>query len=254
LKKTRFTINEPQYCNWDYVRYPAGKYYPAHHNITGGPRARFLCGHHTLLAHAKVAKWYHEEFKGKGRITFKNSGNYYEARTDSAADKVARQRQFDFSVGWFGGPWTDGDYPKSLKDTLGDILPKLTEAEKAMIKGSCDFYALDGYTSYTASGSRNFEACVSNSSYPGFPECSSSSLIAADGFPMGPAADPAMNWLASTPTGIRKFLSFLTKEYFPKITDIVVSEFGFAEPFEGKLTNMASILWDVRRAVSGMAG
>jgi beta-glucosidase/6-phospho-beta-glucosidase/beta-galactosidase len=95
-----------------------------------------------LLAHAKVAKWYHEEFKGHGRITFKNSGNYYEANSTKPEDEVARQRNFDFSIGWFGGPWTDGDYPQSLKDTLGDLLPNFTQAEKAMIKGSCDFYAI----------------------------------------------------------------------------------------------------------------
>lgn len=94
-----FTINEPQYCNWQYAGYPAGKYYPAFNGVTGGNRARFLCGHYSLLVHAKIAKWYHNEFKGTGRITFKNSGNYYEPNTTSEADKVAAQRNFDFAVG-----------------------------------------------------------------------------------------------------------------------------------------------------------
>ena len=138
-----FTFNEPQYCNWQFSLYPAGKYYPAYQGIEGGPRARFLCGHYTLLAHARVVKWYKEEFKGRGRITFKNSGNYYVANSSSEADQIATQRQYDFSIGWFGGPWTDGDYPQSLKDTLGDILPEFTQEEKDLIKGSCDFYAID---------------------------------------------------------------------------------------------------------------
>lgn len=94
-----FTINEPQYCNWQYSYYPAGKYYPAFNGVTGGNKARFLCGHHTLLVHARIAKWYHEEFRGTGRITFKNSGNYYEANSTSEADEIARQRNFDFSIG-----------------------------------------------------------------------------------------------------------------------------------------------------------
>lgn len=93
-----FTINEPQYCNWQFSGYPAGKYYPAFNNVTGGVQSRFLCGHYTLLAHAKVSKWYHEEFKGRGRMTFKNSGNYYEANSTSAGDETARQRNFDFVV------------------------------------------------------------------------------------------------------------------------------------------------------------
>jgi beta-glucosidase/6-phospho-beta-glucosidase/beta-galactosidase len=154
-----FTINEPQYCNWQYSYYPAGKYYPAFEGVGAGDKARWLCGHYTLLAHAKVAKWYHGEFKGRGRITFKNSGNYYEANSTKPEDEVARQRNFDFSVrtgwlldlnktdqgqiGWFGGPWTDGDYPQSLKETLGYLLPALTHEEKELIKGSCDFYAID---------------------------------------------------------------------------------------------------------------
>lgn len=38
-----YTFNEPQYCNWQYSYYPAGKYYPAYHNITGGIKARISC-------------------------------------------------------------------------------------------------------------------------------------------------------------------------------------------------------------------
>ncbi|KAF2795557.1 glycoside hydrolase family 1 protein [Melanomma pulvis-pyrius CBS 109.77] len=242
-----FTINEPQYCNWQFSYYPSGEYYPTY-NSTEPVKSRFLCGHYTLLAHAKVAKWYHEEFKGKGRITFKNSGNYYEANSTKPGDEVARQRNFDFAIGWFGGPWTDGDYPTSLKDTLGDLLPTLTTEEKIMIKGSCDFYAIDGYSSFMAfEVDGGLEACVSNRSAPGFPDCAGSVSTASNGFPLGPAADPAMNWLYSTPDGIRKFLKHLTV-LFPSIPDIVVTEFGFAEPFESQISNMNQILWDLRRA------
>ncbi|KAF2871329.1 WD repeat-containing protein 26 [Massariosphaeria phaeospora] len=244
-----FTINEPQYCNWQYSYYPAGEYYPAPNRVTGGTEARFLCGHHTLLAHAKVAKWYHEEFKGKGRITFKNSGNYYEANSTKPEDEIARQRNFDFAIGWFGGPWTDGDYPTSLKETLGDLLPTLTQEEKDLIKGSCDFYAIDPYSSFTAfEVSGGLEACVSNRSAPGFPDCAGSSSVASSGFPLGPAADPAMDWLYSAPTGLRRFLKHITSELFPSIPDIVVTEFGFAEPFEGQLAKLNAALWDLRRA------
>lgn len=101
-----YTINEPQYCNWQYSDYPAGQYYPAYNNITGGLRARFICGQYTLLAHAKVAKWYHEVFNGTGRISFKNSGNYFQPNnTNSSLDLASVQRNYDFSIGWFGGPW-----------------------------------------------------------------------------------------------------------------------------------------------------
>ncbi|KAF7198308.1 Beta-glucosidase 40 [Pseudocercospora fuligena] len=245
-----FTINEPQYCNWQYSYYPAGEYYPAYNNITGGQEARFTCGHYTLLAHAKIAKWYHEDFKGRGRITFKNSGNYFEPNSTSDADAIATQRNYDFVLGWFNyGPWNDGDYPQTLKDTLGPLLPTLTDSEKSMIKGSCDFFALDGYTSYYSYAlPGNLTDCTSNSSHPSFPECAGSVNLAPDGFPAGPSADPGANWLQSTPTGIRRFLKKITEDLFPAIPDIQVTEFGFAEPFEAQLESFNTILWDLRRA------
>ncbi|EUC36917.1 glycoside hydrolase family 1 protein [Bipolaris zeicola 26-R-13] len=244
-----FTINEPQYCNWQYASYPAGEYYPAPNGVGPGIEARFLCGHYTLLAHAKVAKWYHEEFKGRGRITLKNSGNYYEANSTKPEDEVARQRNFDFSIGWFGGCWTDGDYPQSLKDTLGDLLPEFTQEEKDLIKGSCDFYAIDPYSSFVAfEVNGGLEACTSNRSHPSFPDCAGSASIAPNGFPIGPAADPAMSWFYSAPAGVRRYLKHITQVLFPSIPDIVVSEFGFAEPFEAQWSNINAALWDLKRA------
>lgn len=118
-----------------------------------------------------------------------------------------------------------------------------------MIKGSCDFYAIDGYTGYVASGLPNGSAaCAANASDPNFPTCAGSSSLAPDGFPIGPSADNSVSWLYSTPYAIRKFLSVITKILFPSIPDIVVSEFGFAEPFEGLQSTLSTILWDLRRA------
>lgn len=158
-------------------------------------------------------------------------------------------RQYEFALGWFNGCWRDGDYSAMLKETLGDMLPVFTEQEKEMIKGSCDFFAIDAYTGYLATSIKGGSAaCAANSSNPNFPECASSSSLATDGFPLGPNADYAMSWLYSTPVGVRRFLSTITKELFPSVGDIVVSEFGFAEPSEGEETSLSNILWDLRRA------
>ena len=189
-------------------------------------------------------------FHGTGRITFKNSGNYYEANSTSSADATAVQRNYDFALGWFNHPvWVDGDYPSSVKETLGDLLPVITTEQKQLLLGSCDFFAIDGYTAYYAGEvDGGVEACVSNSSSPSFPECAGSASTAPDGFPIGPAADPGASWLYDTPVGIRRFLKTITTQLFPKVPDIVVSEFGFAEPFEGQFTQTQQILWDLRRA------
>ncbi|QSZ33991.1 hypothetical protein DSL72_005571 [Monilinia vaccinii-corymbosi] len=248
-----YTFNEPQYCNWQYSNYPAGNakgIYPAYHNITGGLPARIACSHFTILAHAKVAKWYHEEFHGAGRITFKNSGNYYApSNSTSTADLDAVSRNYEFALGWFNGCWRDGDYSPVLKETLGSLLPEFTQEEKDMIKGSCDFFAIDGYTGFLGTAiPGGSAACASNPSHPSYPECAGSTSFAADGFPLGPAADKGVNWLTSTPGSIRQFLNVITKELFPTVGDIVVSEFGFAEPFEGEMGSLGEILWDLRRA------
>ncbi|KAF2084589.1 glycoside hydrolase family 1 protein [Saccharata proteae CBS 121410] len=240
------TINEVQYCDWEYSYYPAGTYYPAYHNLTTGNPARFACGHNTLLAHGKTAKWYHNTFHGKGRITFKNTGYYYEPASNSTADLVAAQRSYDFELGWFGGPWTDGDYPQILKDTLGDMLPSFTEEQKEMIKGSCDFYAIDAYTAYYAYGiSGGVEACANDSSNANFPECATITLSQPDGFPVGPSPETGANsWMYSTPLAVRKYLNKITKELFPTVNEIMVTEFGFAEPIAADTTSLNALLWD----------
>jgi hypothetical protein len=145
-------------------------------------------------------------------------------------------RQYAFVLGWFGGCWTDGDY-------------SFTQDEKDMIKGSCDFYAIDGYRGYLATALPEGSAAgAANASDPNFPECAGSSSVAVDGFSLGPSAENGVSWLSSTPVAIRRFLSVITKELFPSVQDIVVSEFGFAEPFEGDQTSLSTILSDLRRA------
>jgi beta-glucosidase len=245
-----YTFNEPQYCNWRFSGYPFGTILPSYNGIgDGGVRAEFLCGHYTLLAHATVSNWYHNEFNGTKPMTFKNSANWIIANSTSLADQEAVTRVNDFNMGWFGGPWTNGDYPQSLKNTLGDILPTYTDEQKAMIKGSCDFYAIDAYTTYYAAAPPNgIQACVANKSDPNYPVCAVTTSIAPDGFPIGPNSDAGATWLYSTPFGVRPFLSFITKDYFPKVPSIVVSEFGFAEPAEGSFDTLEQILWDLRRA------
>ncbi|KAK3115684.1 hypothetical protein LTR53_004747 [Teratosphaeriaceae sp. CCFEE 6253] len=245
-----YTFNEPQYCNWRFSNYPYGTLLPSYNGIgTGGVKAAFLCGHYTLLAHAEVYNWYKNEYKGTKPMTFKNSANWIIPNSTSAADAEAVSRVNDYNMGWFGGPWTDGDYPASLKDTLGDLLPEFTQEQKDLIKGSADFYALDGYTANVAAAPPNgIAACAANSSDPNFPSCAVTAIVQPDGFPIGPNSDPGATWLWSTPGGIRPYLSFIVNEYFPTVPSIVVSEFGFADPYESAFSTLPQILWDLRRA------
>lgn len=251
-----FTINEPQYCRFQYQSYPHGTYLPAYRNITTGAAARFACGHHALLAHAAVAKWYHGVFGGRHNITFKNSGNYLvPANASSPADQAAVQRAYDFGLGWFGGPWSaDGDYPASLRAALAgtDVLPALSDADKALIRGSCDLYAIDAYSSFTVAAPQGgIDACVANASDGRWPECFDSSRLrvgAGGKYRVGPAADPGAEWLVSAGIGVRRFLGTLATRLFPTAPAFQLTEFGFAEPFESLWTTVGEATWDVRRA------
>lgn len=48
--------------------------------------------------------------------------------------------------GWLLDPLTKGDYPDSLKQSIGSDLPTFTEQEKADLKGSIDFIGVNVYT------------------------------------------------------------------------------------------------------------
>jgi beta-glucosidase/6-phospho-beta-glucosidase/beta-galactosidase len=247
------TVNEPQvYCgnSQGYAGYPEG-YWPQY-GITG-ERAVYYCGHNTLLAHAAVVDWYRNEFQGKGRITFKNSANNYIANTTSAADRAAVARGNDFQLGWFNSPvWQTGDYPSSMRETLGDLLPAFTPEQSAQLLGSCDFFAIDGYTTNVIGAVPNSVAnCQANSSDPNWPTCVLQSQVTADGWDIGFSAGNAPNnagWLKSVPSGLRSLLNYLQQTYTgPKGKDIVLTEFGFAEPFEDNLTVLPDRRYDQLR-------
>ncbi|GAD91866.1 hypothetical protein PVAR5_0448 [Paecilomyces variotii No. 5] len=246
------TINEPQvFCGGGqgYAGYPEG-YWPQYGYT--GQRAVYACGHNALLAHGAVVDWYRNDFHGKGRISLKNSANNYIANTTSPEDEAATARGNDFQLGWFNSPtWLTGDYPQSMRDTLGDFLPKFTAKQSQQLLGSCDFFALDGYTTDVIGAVPNgVESCQSNSSDPNWPTCVLQSQTTADGWDIGFDAGNVNNagWLKSVPSGLRTFLNYLQRTYTgPKGKDIVLTEFGFAEPWQDNFTALADRRFDQLR-------
>ncbi|KAF2319357.1 hypothetical protein GH714_015047 [Hevea brasiliensis] len=51
---------------------------------------------------------------------------------------------------WWMDPMTYGTYPRTVRDLVGDRLPKFTETESKFLRGSYDFLGLQYYTSYYA--------------------------------------------------------------------------------------------------------
>ena len=50
----------------------------------------------------------------------------------------------------FTDPIVFGDYPKSMRDNLGDRLPKFTAEESALLKGSYDWIGFNHYSTQYA--------------------------------------------------------------------------------------------------------
>jgi beta-glucosidase/6-phospho-beta-glucosidase/beta-galactosidase len=50
--------------------------------------------------------------------------------------------------GWFMDPLTKGEYPQTMRDTVGSRLPSFTTAQQKLVTGSIDFVALNYYFPY----------------------------------------------------------------------------------------------------------
>ena len=83
---------------------------------------QYICGHNTLKAHARAYHIYDKEFrpqqKGKIGIILTCFHYYRKYENDTTAPEVA----FQYDCGWFGHPIfsKEGDYPKVMKDRIGD--------------------------------------------------------------------------------------------------------------------------------------
>ena len=113
----------------------------------------YLAAHHLILAHAKTAKSYRQNFKESqnGQIGITNNCDWREPLTQSQQDQVAAQRALEFFLAWFTDPIYLGDYPEIMKIRVGQRLPTFTDEEKELIKGSSDFFGLNHYTTLLAS-------------------------------------------------------------------------------------------------------
>ena len=114
------------------------------------PDEPYVAAHNLLLGHAMAVK----EFRSgmfEGSIGITNNCDWREPLTDSQGDCDAAQRALEFFYGWFTDPVVFGDYPDVMKNRLGDRLPRFTDAERDLIKGSSDFLGLNHYSTSLAS-------------------------------------------------------------------------------------------------------
>lgn len=209
---------------------------------------QYYCGHHAILAHAKV---YHlaKSLGLEGTVAFKNNGGYKIPFSNSSEDALATQRAWDFNEGWFANPvYINGDYPPAFKSFASSIGLEFTDDEKSMIKGTHDIFAHDAYTSsFYYAPDVGVEACVSDPSNELYPGCFNSSNVGPTGWLIGAASDQYTSWLQVATEWVPPFLHYI-QETWPS-GGIVVSEFGFSEPYEELRTVLVDILIDPIRSM-----
>jgi beta-glucosidase/6-phospho-beta-glucosidase/beta-galactosidase len=144
------TINEP-WCV-AVLGYCTGEHAPGHSSSPG--EDPYAVGHNLLLAHGKTVHIFRESYTGK--IGMALNTNWWEPITDSEKDIESTKISLLFSLRWFADPLYFGDYPKKLKDIVGERLLKFSDEEKAMLKGSTEYFGLNHYTTmFTGENTRS---------------------------------------------------------------------------------------------------
>jgi len=118
------------------------------------------CSHNILIAHAKAVDVYRKKFqkeqKGLIGITIDGEAQIPWEEPGMSEEELENNKKYanlaaEFRIGWYSDPPMVGDYPESVKERMGDDLPKFTEEEKALLKGSSsDFLGWNTYTSHWA--------------------------------------------------------------------------------------------------------
>jgi beta-glucosidase len=169
----------------------------------------FIVGHTELVSHGHVVKMYREEFQKKqgGKIGITLHGNWSEPwDVDDPKDVEAAERSRQFEIAWFADPvHGSGDYPKCMRDQLGDRLPRFTEEERALVKGSSDFYGMNSYSAFY----------VKHKDTPPHIDDHLGNVdkldVNSEGKERGPASDTY--WLRTTPWGFGKLLRWIWGRY-----------------------------------------
>ncbi|KAK6117129.1 hypothetical protein DH2020_049174 [Rehmannia glutinosa] len=163
-----------------------------------------------------------------GNIGITVNSTFFEPLNDTKEDREAARRAADFRLGWFVAPLATGEYPQSMRDAVGDRLPKFTQEQTKLIKDSYDFLGLNYYTANYAINTPKPSGQKPN--YTTDQEVTFTTE--RDNVPIGPKA--ATDWLFIVPKGIYGLLVHLKEIY--KIRLIYITENGVNEANDSSLT------------------
>ena len=181
----------------------------------------YLCIHSVNLAHAYTAQLYRSKYQAAqgGKIGITLSVGWSEPATDTAADRQASDIALQFDFGAWADPIWFGDYPAVMRDNCGELLPRFTDDERAVLKGSSDFQGVNFYTASFVSAAKRGR--------PGsgwyVDRNASNSAVAPNGTAIGVQADSP--WLYIVPWGLHRMLNWIGERYGSSV-QLVVTENG----------------------------
>lgn len=135
------TLNEP------WVVVDAGYFHGVHPPGIKDRAQGYRAAHNLLRAHAYAVARYRGGSYKPGQISFALNTAYSFPATNAPADIAAAQRAIENFAGWFTDPPHFGEYPTSLRERLGSLLPEFSAEDSRLLRRSMDFLALNYYTS-----------------------------------------------------------------------------------------------------------
>ncbi|KAI3448414.1 hypothetical protein Pfo_005079 [Paulownia fortunei] len=247
------TINEANL--FAEMAYERGEYPPAHcsppfgHCASGNSDVEpLIVVHNMLLAHAKAAKLYREQFKAfkffvlltykvilmqfkvDGVLGIAVCAFMYIPLTDDKDDKEAANRALAFNVAWTLDPLVFGDYPPEMKRYHGSELPRFSSEERVLLRDSIDFIGINHYgTLYTkdcihSSCLCNDSSCTQGGDRPikGFAYTTGE----RNGIPIGDRTGMAPFFVV--PRGMEDIVCYIMQRFHNK--PMLVTENGYSSP------------------------
>lgn len=228
------TFNEP----WTFAvsGYSAGNHAPGcvpYHDGDGpcpnGDVAVYIVSTNVLNAHAAAVALYRSTYQ-RGKVGLPSGAvpisitlpcEISLPQTASAEDAAAAERANEFWLGWWLQPVLTGDYPKVMREFVGDRLPTFTRDEQEALKNSIDVLTLNHYSTHLVRALRAGESGDTSNSWM------QDQRIA---YKMGedwPQA--ASSWQRMYAPGLRALLNWAARPGGPRWQgDVIITENGWS--------------------------